>query len=264
MESPHQDKARPLSQAHCVQEAHTRRCCVENGSAAEKKIKGHHSQNLEAMGTPRIGCSLGKVVDARPGAAEDEGGMRQGADAHDDEAGVHELRQLARGYGGKEEAPDDRRQAEQSEPGRSTGLLGGECVPSAATRGNQESNRMSVDAHDDGRGVSEVVRAQPGAAEGSRGMQEGIAGACEAGAEESVECMGGGQVPEAEIASGLRPDHIALDAKVISFSLRGLAFTSCESGDIIGSRVLASCMRIRKNHAMTPDKGIRDASGALS
>jgi hypothetical protein len=174
------------------------------------------------LGASDAGAGFPEVEDARPGAAEDEGGMRQGADAHEDEAGVHGLRQLARGYGGKEEAPDDRRQAEQSEPGRSTGLLGGECVPSAAMRGNQESNRMSVDAHDDGRGVSEVVRAQPGAAEGSRGMQEGIAGACEAGAEESVECMGGGQVPKTE-TSGLRPDHIALDQKEACSSFQKLA-----------------------------------------
>ena len=184
--------------------------------------RAQHGPSGATLGASNAGAGFAGVEDARSRAAEDEGGMRQVADAHDDEAGVHELRQLARGYGCEEEAPDDHRQAGQSEPGRSTRLLGGECVSSAAMRGNQVSNRMSVDAHDDGKGVSEVVRAQPGAAEGSRGMQEGIAGACEAGAEESVECMVGGQAPEAE-TSGLRPDHIALDQKEVCSSFQKVA-----------------------------------------
>lgn len=81
------------------------------GSAAKTKIEGLHSQILEEVETPPTSCSLGGMGYARPGAEENGGGMRQGADANDDAAGMHELRQLAGGYGKEKEAPDDRTQA---------------------------------------------------------------------------------------------------------------------------------------------------------
>ena len=84
---------------------------VAGGLREAEEGRTYHGSGDATLGASNAGTGAPEVVYARPGAEENGGGMRQGADANDDAAGMHELRQLAEGYGKEKEAPDDRTQA---------------------------------------------------------------------------------------------------------------------------------------------------------
>ena len=143
----------PEPGSHQAQEPHPRCPHVENNNAGEETIYARRKQDSEEMDKPGVGRGLRDVVRARPGAAEDGGGVRQGGATDDDAAGVHELRDVVGSYVYDEEAAGDCSEDGESGPEHSHGDVGGECAPAAARQGHRQSDRMSLDAEDIGGGV---------------------------------------------------------------------------------------------------------------